>query len=151
MAPSASSTSGAEVPFREACSAASTASPASPEKNRHLARRIWTIGSFGSSAAARSAQTIAASKRLRLNAVSDRSAQTSLRSGANARTCLQICSVDVTSPVSNARRAAIIAVSASRYDNARSTRGPVVDLKKKEEEGRTYGPTFETLWRIEPA
>src|ERR1700732_2970430 len=47
MAPSPSRASGEEPRIFEAASAALRASPVSPEKKRHLARRIWAIGSLG--------------------------------------------------------------------------------------------------------
>jgi len=108
----------------EAVSAATRAWPASPEKMRHFARRIWASGSLGSSATARSAHTIAASGRSRSNAVSVRRVQARPSSGAEASTSAHKRSAVDTSPLESARRAASIAAAASRYEAVRFNEKP---------------------------
>ena len=86
-------------------SATASARPASPETKRLLASRMRAIGSSGASAAARLAQTTAASGRPRCNAVSVSTAQAPPLSGAAARICVQILSAVARSPLASARRA----------------------------------------------
>ncbi len=81
---------------------------ASPETNRHFARRISAIGSFGINSTARLAQMIAASGRPRSSAVSVRSAQAVPSPGARASISEQIRSTVARSPLANARRASLV-------------------------------------------
>ena len=114
IAPSASCASAALPTIFDAASAASKARRASPETIRHFARRMSGIGSFGSRATARSAQTMAASGRPRCSAVSVRSAQAVPSSGVRATSSAQIRSAVDTSPLAKARRASFMEAELAR-------------------------------------